>query len=84
MVFNSILLWYLFIITVSFFAVMIRFTAIDILKISFLIVVTIILSIFVKNLDYLNNTKNLLMSVVVFSISSYIFYILLKLIYDKK
>lgn len=63
---------------------MIRFTAIDILKISFLIVVTIILSIFTKNLDYLNNTKNLLMSVVVFSISSYIFYIPLKLIYDKK
>lgn len=63
---------------------MIRFTAIDILKISFLIVVTIILSIFIKNLDYLNNTKNLLMSVVVFSISSYIFYIPLKLIYDKK
>lgn len=31
-IFNSILLWYLFIITVSFFAVMIRFTAIDILK----------------------------------------------------
>lgn len=63
---------------------MIRFTAIDILKTSFLIVVTIILSIFTKNLDYLNNTKNLLMSVVVFSISSYIFYIPLKLIYDKK
>lgn len=82
-VFNSISMWYLFIVVVSFFATITRIYRNEWLKVFCIGMTVIFINIFLNHLEYLQKPQNLIISLVVFLFSGYSFYFFTQKILNK-
>lgn len=77
-IFNSIFMWYLFVIVASFFATITRIYDNEWLKVFCISIVVIFITIFINSLDYLQRAQNLTISLIVFLCFGHLFYFLFK------
>lgn len=73
-IFNSIFMWYLFVIAASFFATITRIYGNEWLKVFCIGIIVIFINIFTNNLEYLQSLQNLTISLIFFYFLGYLLY----------
>lgn len=77
-IFNSIFMWYLFVIVASFFATITRIYGNEWLKVFCIGIIVIFTNIFLNHLEYLQRLQNLIISLIVFLFCGYLLYLFFK------